>query len=203
MVNYIHYGITEEFQECSLETLKKEVDLHPDEVTTYEDIYTLGEKWHKTIEANKYKVGLFIYGDNGTGKSSFGCYLMCKFLKSGKHADRMTMARVQEHFFKEWKIPVIALRKSPLFLEEIGKEYTTKNEHSSSILEYILKYRIERKFPTIISANASIKDIIVRYGATVESLLRGKYLPIQFPPVNLRLRSSRKNIQELKEIDNG
>lgn len=200
MVNYVKYGITEEFQTCDLDTLKQDIELSSNEIIVYDNIYRLGEKWYKTVAANQYKVGLFLYGDNGTGKSSFGCYLMRKFLKKGKYADRMTMAKVQETFFKDWKIPEIALRQSPLFLEEIGKEYTTKNEHSSSILEYILKYRVERRFPTIISANASIKDIAIRYGATVESLLRGRYMPMQFPPINLRARSNLKNIQDLMGV---
>jgi hypothetical protein len=103
---------------------------------------------------------------------------------------RTTAIKLQQDFFENWRIPKVGLFKGLLVIDEFGKEYKTKAEHSESIMEYILKYRAERKFLTIIISNADITFIKQRYGETIYSILRGKYIPVPFPEIDFRIMTA-------------
>lgn len=179
------WGITEEFINRKWNDYKQ-LGLVGTELLEYNKIFETARKWAKTVKENRYELGLFLHGCNGSGKSSLGCLLLKDFIKEGIPVQRISMMKVQKVFFDNWEVPELCLSPVVLFLEEIGKEYKTRAEHSEIVLEYILKYRAERKMPTITSANAKMKDITLRYGKTVESVLKGCFYPLNFPDIDLR-----------------
>lgn len=203
MVDFVRRGIPEEFQGITWRdylTNFKEGKTR----STYEIIQRAGLRWIDRIIAKDTHLGLFLYGKNGCGKSTFGCLVIRTLLEKGIPAFRMTMQQVQELFYEAWKIPSITLVKDVLFLEEVGKDYGTKQGHSERALEFILKYRAERHVATIISANADIPNLKLKYGETVESILKGRYFPVNFPALDIRQLAGELKVKKfMAEMNEG
>lgn len=186
MVNYAKLGIVEDFRQRKWNDLFELDDLDEDDKFLYKTMFDASKKWADAVINKKTSMGLYLYGSNGSGKSTLGCLLLKKFLKNEIQAMRVTSVRLQKDFFANWTVPAYALMKGVLFIDEVGKEYQTKQEHSEMVLEYILKYRTERHLHTILASNADGDFLKKRYGATVNSILKGKFIPIGFPDIDLR-----------------
>ena len=154
----------------------------------YKRIYSAGEEWLKSLPGAPVS-GLFLSGKNGSGKSSFAAWL----LKSLGRGIRMTMIEAQEMYFENWKVPQVLLGPYLVVVDEVGKEYATKNGHSEMVLEHVVKFRSERKYPTVLISNGDIGDVARRYGPTVESVLEGRYLSIPFPEYDIRVATGKSS----------
>lgn len=190
-------GITEDFLHREWGDIEKLEFLSADEAERYKRIYAIAAKWVRSVsQTKKVELGLFMYGSNGSGKTTLACIIAKHFIKHKIPARRVTMTRVQAEFYENWRVPEIGLINEVLIIDECGKEYKTKNEHSEICFEYILKYRAERKLPTILVSNADIVFLYRRYGETVNSVLKGSYLPLAFPEVDMRQRQAEIKINE-------
>lgn len=176
-------GVTEEFKDYSIKDFSKLV-ASAGLVEAYDEIFDVINVWQDRVIKGKDAMSLYFYGANGSGKTFIATHIMESLKKI--QCFRTTAIKLQQDFFKEWKVPKAGLFKGLLVIDEFGKEYKTKAEHSESIMEYILKYRSERKFLTIVISNADINFIKQRYGETVYSILKGKYIPIGFPEIDFR-----------------
>ena len=198
MVNLAKIGIPEDFSGKTWESFKDIKDyLDEDETIDYRKVLKVAKNWEKAIIEKSSVLGLFLYGHNGSGKTTIACLLLLTFKKQGRDVLRITMTKLQQDFYEEWRIPEIALFRGVLFIDEVGKEYKTKQEHSEILLEYVLKYRAERRLVTILASNSDIKYLNQRYGATVNSILKGKFLPLAFPEVDLRQRTVGDEINKI------
>jgi len=196
-INYGKFGILEKFIPFLEKPWLSTSNFMGEEEKKYSKIYDIAYNWSDKILKKETFIGLYMTGQNGSGKSFLGCCLVKKFLDAGKIAVRVNMIDLQQKFYKEWEIPQIALQSAIIFIDEVGKEYKTKAEHSEIMFEYILKYRAERKYPTILASNMGLKQLTERYGETVESLLVGEYLPLNFPEIDLRKRLVKEEIKKI------
>lgn len=177
-------GISEEFKDYKINdlyALTKDANLEKE----YDAIFDVIETWQERVIKGKEVMNLYFFGANGSAKTSIATHIMNSLTKT--QCFRTTAIKLQQDFFENWRIPKVGLFKGLLVIDEFGKEYKTKAEHSESIMEYILKYRAERKFLTIIISNADITFIKQRYGNTIDSILRGTYIPLKFPEIDFRL----------------
>lgn len=191
MVDLSRFGIPEEFRDRRWMDLFSGDLLQPSEIPVYEKIWRIGERWVNAVVAQKTNYGLFLYGANGCGKTTFMCLLMKLLLKHGYPCDRVLFPQLHNDFYKEWRVPDYALRRDPLFIEEVAKEYKTKQEHSEYVMEFVLKNRSEQGLITSMSSNADLEYLTKRYGPTFESILKGRFFPVNFPEVDLRVRAAR------------
>jgi DNA replication protein DnaC len=202
-VNLSRLGISSDFTAKSWNDIQKLKVLSEEEKAAYSSIYKDAKNWGKAITEGNTEIGLHLYGANGSGKSTLGCLLLLGFLKREISCLRVTMIKIQQEFYKEWRIPEFALFRGVLFIDEVGKEYHTKQEHSEIVFEYVMKHRSERLLPTILASNADIDFLYKRYGETVNSILRGKFMLLDFPEVDLRQRLVGGKINEILGYENG
>lgn len=195
MVNYRRFGIPEEFINIHWDTSFR--FLSDEEKLKYGKVYKIADKWFNEIKRGKNSCGLFLTGKNGSGKSVLGSLLIKRFLEDRILAIRLNAVDLQKKFYENWTVPLIALQKMVTFIDEVGKEYYTKGEHAETMFEYILKYRTEWGYPTILASNSGLKQLSERYGETVESLLVGGYVPLNFPEIDLRKRLAKEKMQEI------
>jgi DNA replication protein DnaC len=196
--NLARLGIPEDFSGRTWTSFKNlEEHLSEKEKKFYDESILGVQKWMKAVVSKSTTLGLFMYGHNGSGKTTIGCLALIGFLKKGIPAYRITMTKLQQEFYSEWKIPEVVLMKGVLFIDEVGKEYKTKQEHSEAAFEYAIKYRSERRLPTILVSNADINYLSKRYGETVNSIIRGKFLLLTFPEIDLRQRTVDDEIQKI------
>lgn len=137
----------------------------------------------------KYNKGLFLYGSNGTGKTSIASIIIKEAYKHRYTAKRMTWVDYMTLYTRAWGCNNFELKmhtedvikdikdREFLVLEEIGKEQD--NKLAMTLLEDLLRHREDKGFPTIICTNLAPKSVVERYGASIESLIKGNMTPIK------------------------
>ena len=137
----------------------------------------------------KYNKGLFLYGSNGTGKTSIASIIIKEAYRHRYTAKRMTWVDYMTLYTRAWGCNNFELKmhtedvikdikdREFLVLEEIGKEQD--NKLAMTLLEDLLRYREDKGFPTIICTNLAPKSVVEIYGASIESLIKGNMTPIK------------------------
>ena len=130
-----------------------------------------------------------MYGSNGTGKTSIASIIIKEAYKHRYTAKRMTWVDYMTLYTRAWGCNNFELKmhtedvikdikdREFLVLEEIGKEQD--NKLAMTLLEDLLRHREDKGFPTIICTNLAPKSVVERYGASIESLIKGNMTPIK------------------------
>lgn len=177
--NLINMGVPKALLDLSLEDL----DLN-------EKILDYVQGYIDNIDNSfKYNKGLFLYGSNGTGKTSIASIIIKEAYKHRYTAKRMTWVDYMTLYTRAWGCNNFELKmhtedvikdikdREFLVLEEIGKEQD--NKLAMTLLEDLLRHREDKGFPTIICTNLTPKSVVERYGASIESLIKGNMTPIK------------------------
>lgn len=177
--NLINMGVPKALLDLSLEDL----DLN-------EKILDYVQGYIDNIDNSfKYNKGLFLYGSNGTGKTSIASIIIKEAYRHRYTAKRMTWVDYMTLYTRAWGCNNFELKmhtedvikdikdREFLVLEEIGKEQD--NKLAITLLEDLLRHREDKGFPTIICTNLAPKSVVERYGASIESLIKGNMTPIK------------------------
>lgn len=177
--NLINMGVPKALLDLSLEDL----DLN-------EKILDYVQGYIDNIDNSfKYNKGLFLYGSNGTGKTSIASIIIKEAYRHRYTAKRMTWVDYMTLYTRAWGCNNFELKmhiedvikdikdREFLVLEEIGKEQD--NKLAMTLLEDLLRHREDKGFPTIICTNLAPKSVVERYGASIESLIKGNMTPIK------------------------
>lgn len=177
--NLINMGVPKALLDLSLEDL----DLN-------EKILDYVQGYMDNIDNSfKYNKGLFLYGSNGTGKTSIASIIIKEAYRHRYTAKRMTWVDYMTLYTRAWGCNNFELKmhiedvikdikdREFLVLEEIGKEQD--NKLAMTLLEDLLRHREDKGFPTIICTNLAPKSVVERYGASIESLIKGNMTPIK------------------------
>lgn len=177
--NLINMGVPKALLDLSLEDL----DLN-------EKILDYVQGYIDNIDNSfKYNKGLFLYGSNGTGKTSIASIIIKEAYRHRYTAKRMTWVDYMSLYTRAWGCNNFELKmhtedvikdikdREFLVLEEIGKEQD--NKLAMTLLEDLLRHREDKGFPTIICTNLAPKSVVERYGASIESLIKGNMTPIK------------------------
>lgn len=177
--NLINMGVPKALLDLSLEDL----DLN-------EKILDYVQGYIDNIDNSfKYNKGLFLYGSNGTGKTSIASIIIKEAYKHRYTAKRVTWVDYMTLYTRAWGCNNFELKmhtedvikdikdREFLVLEEIGKEQD--NKLAMTLLEDLLRHREDKGFPTIICTNLAPKSVVERYGASIESLIKGNMTPIK------------------------
>lgn len=177
--NLINMGVPKALLDLSLEDL----DLN-------EKILDYVQGYMDNIDNSfKYNKGLYLYGSNGTGKTSIASIIIKEAYRHRYTAKRMAWVDYMTLYTRAWGCNNFELKmhtedvikdikdREFLVLEEIGKEQD--NKLAMTLLEDLLRHREDKGFPTIICTNLAPKSVVERYGASIESLIKGNMTPIK------------------------
>jgi len=149
--------------------------------------------------------GLLLLGDNGVGKSIMCSYVLMRVIAIGFTAYYTTLPRLDYELKRGFRDKEVAdrlremLTSDFLALDEMGKEqFKSGDSYIRTQVERVLKDRYDDGMPTLIATNASISNLRKIYGATLESILVGKY-----QVVVLESGDYRKHMRERMERDLG
>ena len=134
--------------------------------------------------------GLLFFGSNGVGKTMLASIIAKECYRNRYSVRRVTFMEYVSQYTRAWgaKTPEEKETQESLFydnfkgveflvLEEVGKEI--ESNINVSILEDCLRYREDKGLVTIICTNLSGKNLFERYGASIESLIKGNFTPIK------------------------
>jgi DNA replication protein DnaC len=130
---------------------------------------------------NRLDRGLILYGTNGTGKTMLLNLAMKDLLLSKQGTVhvidfRHLVSAYTDSWNKEGgeKMQEI-LNCNFLGIDDIGKEFKggdISRELAITTLDYVIRYRFQRKRPTWITMNLQLKDVKTYYNEHISSLLK-------------------------------
>lgn len=181
-------GIPAKFHNTAIEDFKTNSNSGLEEVQDYVARYlSLMRRRYMPLSHLK---GICFFGSNGVGKTMLACIILKEAYRLRYTARRVTFVDYMSQYTLAWSARNLDEKEAAednlytnykavefLVLEEVGKEVDSKA--SAPILEDLLRYREDNGLITIICTNLSPKDLNSKYGASIESLLRGNTVPIQ------------------------
>jgi DNA replication protein DnaC len=138
------------------------------------------------VLANKTKRGLILRGPSGCGKTHLGCAILCQLLLEKIKAHRVTATGIAIYYFNEFRILPRCLKRSVLFIDDIGREITTKKDAIKKVFYDIIKSRVEHNLVTVVSTHLSVSSFKQLYGEDLSSLLVNELIAVPFPNIDLR-----------------
>lgn len=143
------------------------------------------EEVKKLVEAETDK-NIILYGDNGMGKSMLMNLAMMEFVKKGFSVQVIDFRHLIKAYIQSWRedsrIAEFMLCDY-LAIDDLGKEFQSEGmskELAITTLDYVLRYRFQRKKSTWLTFNMGLKDVKSTYNGHVASLLKRNTIAILF-----------------------
>lgn len=156
----------------------------------------------KTALRNGY--GLVFLGDNGVGKTYFISYILMKAIKKGRTVYFTTMPDLDYNIKRGFKNSKIEerlrwmLTSDFLAIDELGKERAKKDStYMDAQVERILKRRLDDSYPMLLATNMDANSLDKAYGATVASMLTGKFQMVTMEPGDFRGNLRKRMVEEM------
>lgn len=157
--------------------------------------------------AKKKGISLMLSGSNGTGKTLLATSILKAVIRKGMTAQMTSLGGIIQVYTDGWGDP----RKRQIFderiknsdfllIDDVGKEYQAKNSDLTEIMfDNLIRYRVFRRKPFILTTNTSPTDLKNRYGNSLMSLLQGKSLNLKVVDGDYRKAIQGRNLwEELK-----
>ena len=152
-------------------------------------------------------IGLLMGGPYGAGKTMLTSLLLKELVKLGYKCYATTFANTVDTFTAGWKsleeqryFREKFVTSDVLLLDDLGREFKTKNGLSESTFDNILRQRVQGGRPTFITTNLSLSDLETGYGGAVLSLLREVSIEFEFPEgsEDFRAKSQKRTVEEVR-----
>lgn len=148
--------------------------------------------------------GLLFEGDNGVGKTMFMSYILVQAVKAGYTAYYTTVLDLDFNLKRGMGSPEVMDRMDEMLgadfvgIDELSKEqFKSGDSWMRTQVERVLKRRHDNNRPTILATNAPIEKLGEAYGATVRSVLAGKYQHVVFDAGDARERLRDRMLEEM------
>lgn len=138
--------------------------------------------------------GLFLSGLNGVGKTLLGSSVLYREYQRGYLVYRTTFYEAIKLYTDDWEFPGELSQPAFLFIDEVGKEL--QKDLGPSLLEKVVRHRIEIKKSTIIATNMPAEKFFDKYGPTIESDIKSHYLRLNFKKIDRRKVNARTRIEK-------
>lgn len=149
-------------------------------------------------------IGLLFYGELGTGKTLVANLILKDLVKQGYECYATTFANTVEAFTATWGSQQEKrwfarkfMHSKVLLLDDLGREFRTKNALPQTTFDNILRTRVSTGRPTILTTNLAPDELGHGYGAGVLSLLREQSMACEMNGEDFRPRAAQRTIDEL------
>lgn len=151
----------------------------------YKRIKTYMDNIHKNLMDG---VGLYLYGQVGSGKTSVATIVLQELAYQRVVPGQFVrMPDLLNWYLNEKPLFKRVLARRVLAIDDLGNEYRTNTEFVSSMLEELLRYRVDNKRTTLITSNYSLDGLADKYSLVIPSLILGSSLVLSFEGHDFRL----------------
>ena len=193
--HYIRAGIGLNYQRLDWE------DFHGDEkAMSLAKIY-LGQ--HKDFV--KGGMGLLYHGTWGTGKTLLTSLIAKELVKLGYSVYFATFTQMVDEFTRGWgsneekaRFESKVVKSDIFFLDDIGKEFRTKNNLSEATFDHVMRQRALDNRPTFITTNMGIDELMDGYGGAIFSLLKERVIEHNMDGIDYREYARNRTLDEIK-----
>lgn len=149
---------------------------HPLEWTDYVSEFDYVAQLRKAINEGSEQ-GWMLRGPNGTGKTMLLNLAMMELHGSGKSVYVIDFRDLVKQYTLNWRSKGILTRLMMvdyLAIDDIGKEFDSAGSKELAItaLDYVIRYRFQRKKPTWITTNMLLDEMKTSYNEHIASLLK-------------------------------
>jgi len=193
--HYIRAGIGLNYRRLDWE------DFHGDEkAMSLAKIY-LGQ--HKDFV--KGGMGLLYHGTWGTGKTLLTSLIAKELVKLGYSVYFATFTQMVDEFTRGWgsneekaRFESKVVKSDIFFLDDIGKEFRTKNNLSEATFDHVMRQRALDNRPTFITTNMGIDELMDGYGGAIFSLLKERVIEHNMDGIDYREYARNRTLDEIK-----
>lgn len=145
-------------------------------------------------------VGIFLYGDNGTGKSHLLNTAFMELIEKRYTVKILQLSQLVSMYADAWYSDDasdefdILLKTQFLGIEEIGKEFRAKIRDADSknqdltitVLDNVIRHRLQNSLPTWFTSNLAPSAIKTKYSEDIFSMLKEHAIPLLVKGVDYR-----------------
>ena len=166
-------------------------------------VLDVAKKYMKRLDKYiKSNIGLYLTGDNGTGKTFILCMMLKDLVCMGYRCYFVTADDMFSMKTDGWRDDAEKARYNEkvknaqvLVVDDIGKEFTNKLTKQS--FESLIRYRVQNSLTTLISSNLPEKQLAAEHGESFRSLIRGSFLIAEAEGEDFRPAALAKRIEEI------
>ena len=152
-------------------------------------------------------MGLMFHGSWGTGKTLLTSLIAKELVKLGYTVYFATFTQMVDEFTRGWgsnedkaRFESKVVKSDIFFLDDVGKEFRTKNNLSEATFDHVLRQRALDNRPTFITTNMAVEDLNEGYGSSIFSLLKEREIVHNMEGTDYREFARNRT---LDEISNG
>lgn len=137
-------------------------------------------------------IGLILWGDNDTGKTSASVVIAKAARRTGAPVYFTTMEGLRQAvlndamFSSDTSVEARALNVELLVLDEFGKEHAGQTGFMNRYIENLMRDRCSRKLSTIITANPSPSALAKKYQESMMKVMAESMMPVAFTGASMR-----------------
>lgn len=149
-------------------------------------------------------MGAVLRGEFGLGKTMLAVLTGKELVKLGYDVFFVTFSGMVQMFTAGWNsdqdrraYEARVIRSDILVLDDLGKEFVTKNNLGLSTLDHCLRQRLAAARPTIVTTNHDDEQLSVIYGPGMASLLKERAMQVHFTGADFRDKTVDKTTAEV------
>ena len=151
-------------------------------------------------------MGLLYYGSWGTGKTLLTALMAKELVKLGYTVYFATFTQMVDEFNRGWgsnedkaRFESKVVKSDIFFLDDVGKEFRSKNNLSEATFDHVLRQRALDNRPTFMSTNMSIEELNTGYGSAIFSLLKERVIIHNMVGEDFRSQARDRTLSEISE----
>jgi len=128
-------------------------------------------------------MGVMMHGSWGTGKTLIAALMAKELVKLGYTVYFATFTQMVDEFTRGWgsnedkaRFEAKVVKSDVFILDDVGKEFRTKNNLSEATFDHVLRQRALDNRPTFMTTNMTMEELQTGYGSAIFSLLKERMI---------------------------
>jgi DNA replication protein DnaC len=151
-------------------------------------------------------MGILYHGTWGTGKTLLTSLMAKELVKLGYSVYFATFTQMVDEFTRGWgsnedkvRFESKVVKSDIFFLDDIGKEFRTKNNLSEATFDHVMRQRALDNRPTFITTNMALEELMDGYGGAIFSLLKERVIEHNMEGIDYREYARDRTLDEIKQ----